>query len=100
MQDSNTNALLDQELERLAEIVADDPIFAKKLVSALAVELDKKFGWRQGWMEDKMDELNEKLDGITQKLGDHDRRFDTLEHNFTVLGEKLVSMEKKEETTA
>ena len=54
-----TATVTEPDLEALAALMAENPEFAAKLADAIAAKLDEKYGWQQGFMSDKMDELTE-----------------------------------------
>ena len=89
MPDHSTGRFSDDELNSLAVLMADHPEFAAKLADAITERLDEKYGWRQGELADGFEKLSQKTDQILAKLEDHDMRFDTLDHNFQMLGEKV-----------
>ena len=97
VQDYNADGLSDQDIERLAVLMAKNLKFANELADAVAKRLDETFGFRQGEIVDKLDEISEKLTAHDHRFDDMDRRFDTLEHNFGVFGEKLDLVEKRTE---
>ena len=81
MPDHSIRSLTDDEVLKLLEDrVEDKPEFAAKLADAiaerLAPKLDEKFGFQQGWMTDKLEELSGKIDGMAR---DNTTRFDTIE---------------------
>ena len=65
--------------------MADNPEFAAKLADALAERLGNKL--RDAGFD--LSGIEQSLDTIQDTLKNHDRRFDTLDHNFETLGEKL-----------
>ena len=65
--------------------MADNPEFAKKLVDAISEKLDEKFGWQQGWMSDRLDEISKKLD---RSIEENTRRFDSLDSGIADLRER------------
>ena len=73
MPDLNTDT--DAEFDTVVNLMADN----SKLVTALSRMLDEKFGFQQGWMNDKLDEISTKLD---QSIDENRRQFDTLGRNF------------------
>ena len=97
MLDYNADGLSDQDIERLAALMAKNSKFANDLADAVAKRLDETFGFRQGEIVDKLDEISEKLTAHDHRFDNMDRRFDTLEHNFGVFGEKLDLVEKRSE---
>ena len=66
----------------VANIVAKDPAFAKELVDAISEKLDEKFGWQQGWMSARLDEISKKLD---RSIEENARRFDSLDSGIADL---------------
>ena len=89
MLDYNADGLSDQDIERLAALMAKDPKFAHELADAIATRLDEKYGFRQGEIIDDIEKVSGKIDGLSSKLDAMGHRFSTLEHNFGVFGQKL-----------
>ena len=96
-----TTTLSEQEFDRLAELIADNPEFAKKLVDAISAKLDEKFGFQQGWMKDQVDKLSGEIDRLSSDMTAGFRRvaepMDTVEHNFKMMGERQDLFERKTE---
>ena len=88
MLDSITGTLSEHDLEALAEMMADNPEFAKKLVDAISDKLDEKFGRKQGDIFFELDELKEGQKKILDKLEDHYKQFGTLDHNLQMFADR------------
>ena len=88
----STETLPEQEIKHLADIMADNPNFAEKLADAIAERLDEKYGFDQGWMKASIEELKQGQNDLKQNMN---RRFDTLEHNFKMFGEKQDLFERE-----
>ena len=92
MPNHTTETLAEYDLEALVALMADNPDFAAKLADAIANRLDEKYGWNQGWMRDKVEEMSGKLDTVSQ---DSKTQFDTLCNNFEMLGERQTLFERE-----
>lgn len=86
--------LSEQAIKHLEDILADNPKFAQKLADAISERLDEKFGHRQGWMSNKLEELSEKIDHLNKRFDHTDKRFDTLDHTLEMLGDKQDLFER------
>ena len=92
MQNHTTETLSEHDLEALVTLMADNPEFAAKLADAISERLDKKYGWNQGCMRDKVEEMSGKLNAVSQ---DSKRQFDTLCNNFEMLGDRQTLFERE-----
>ena len=88
----NTETLSEHDITLLADIMADNPEFAKRLVDAISEKLDDKFGHQQGWMSGTLEELSEKLDQMSSDMkhgfDNVDKRFDTIDQNMEMSGQR------------
>ena len=82
MRDYSTETLSERDLKVVAKLVAKDPEFAKELVDAIGVALDEKFGWQQGFISGRFDEISKKLD---RSIEENTRRFDSLDSGIADL---------------
>ena len=85
MENHTIEAISDAELERLAVIMANNPEALDRLATKLAEKVGDKI-FDAGF---DLTGINESLARIESKLESHDRRFDTIDHNFHMLGEKV-----------
>lgn len=88
MSSFSTESLSDHDREALAVLMADNPEFAAKLADAVAEKVGEKLGEKLvqiGWI---MVDVEKRLEKIDDKLEEHDRRLDTLAHNFEMFGQK------------
>ena len=79
---SITGTLSKRDLAEMVEKLAENPEFAAKLADAISERLDKKYGWRQGHMNDRLDEISEKID---RSIEENTRRFDSLDSGIADL---------------
>ena len=84
MANHTTETLSDEELERLAVMMANDP----KALDRLATKLAEKVGAKLFEAGFDLTGINEALARIESKLEQHDRRFDTLDHSIQDLRAK------------
>ena len=88
----NTETLSEDNIALLADIMAENPEFAKKLVDAISKKLDEKFGHQQGWMSETLEDLSEKFDQMSSDMkhgfANVDKGLETLSHNMEMLGER------------
>ncbi len=77
-----SRSLAASDMKVVAKLMAKDPEFAKELVDAISEKLDEKFGWMQGHMNDRLDEISKKLD---RSIEENTRRFDSLDSGIADL---------------
>ena len=82
MPDHSMGRLSENDLKVVANIVAKDPEFAKELVDAISEKLDEKFGWMQGHINDRLNQISKKLD---RSIEENTRRFDSLDSGIADL---------------
>lgn len=95
MQKDTIERLTDHDISRLANLMADNPEFAKKLVDAISQKLDEKFGFHIGRMKDHLEQHDDQFKKINSKLDRMEGKIDTLSFNFKMMGERHELLERK-----
>ena len=83
----------DHDLEALAVLMSKNPDFAAQLADAIAKRLDEDYGWGQGEIKADLEALQQGQKNLFVKLEDHDKRFNTIDHNFEMFDQRQTLFE-------